>query len=147
MRELGILTLGLLVGSGLCHADGYSIQGASVGAGVSQSSGGAFQLQGVIGKPIALSCKGGSFSLDASQIGYITAVQMPNTPLLSIRAVNGAILLSWTSSDKTYAVEETGAISPAAWQLLSLTATTTNAVTTVSVPSAAGNRFFRLRQQ
>jgi hypothetical protein len=73
------------------------------------------------------------------------ATSVPERPALRIANSQTSTVLSWTSADGAYQVEETAALgSDAKWTAVSADVSHSDGQNTVSVPLAGGARFYRL---
>jgi pectate lyase len=124
----------------MAGAGAHSTQWFTVDAGGGTSAGGDFSLTGTIGQPDAGRLSGGDFVLRGGFWGLAALVQTPGAPTLSIGPAGpGQALISWSSDDLSWSLQETAGLSPATWTN-SPSGTNNPAI----VPATAPARFFRL---
>ena len=127
-------------------AQTYSIDWSKVSSGGGTSTGGVYAVTGTIGQPDAgTTMSGGNYSLTGGFWSFLSLVQTPGAPLLSIRftAANTAIV-SWPSPSTGFTLQFATDLTLSNW-INSVTAPSddgTNRFLIVSPPT--GNRFFRL---
>jgi len=119
------------------------------GGGV--SSGGAYSLSGTIGQPDAGQLAGGGYTLSGGFWGVIAAIQTEGAPLLTVSRSDGSVVVKWPFPATSFVLQQTTAlVSPPStilWtDVTSPAADHVGSDWTVTIPSPAGNRFFRLRK-
>ena len=141
----------LLCGASTGLSQSYEISWFTVDGGGSTSSGGAFSVSGTIGQPDAGVMNGGSYSLVGGFWGVVGAIQAEGAPLLRVTRLGSSVVVAWPFPSSGFVLQQTSALAspPSAivWtDALSLAAVHVGSDWTVTIPSPAGNRFFRLRK-
>ena len=127
-------------------AQTYSIDWSKVSSGGGTSTGGVYAVTGTIGQHDAgTTMSGGNYSLTGGFWSFLSLVQTPGAPLLSIRftAANTAIV-SWPSPSTGFTLQFATDLTLSNW-INSATSPSddgTNRFLIVNPPT--GNRFFRL---
>ena len=94
---------------------------------------------------------GGTYSLVGGFWGVISAIQTPNAPLLTVtrNAGNGSVTVSWPLADG-YLLDHSSLLSapPGSipWSVVAFPYQTNASQVSVTIPSPADNRFYRLRK-
>lgn len=134
------------------HAQNFSLDWRTIGGGGGTSTGGVFAVSGTIGQPVTGVSQGGSFTLTGGFWSQVYAVQTVGAPLLSI-SLNlelSTVNISWPRPATGFLLEHVLAIdaSPVTgWTLVSPATYQTNATDIfITIPSPAGNNFYRLRK-
>jgi hypothetical protein len=134
----------------LCAANAsaqtYSIDWSKVSGGGGTSTGGVYAVSGTIGQHDAgTTMSGGNYSLTGGFWSFLSLVQTPGAPLLSIRyTTTNTAVVSWPSPSTGFNLQFATDLSLSNWSN-SATAPSddgTNRFLIVNPPS--GNRFFRL---
>ena len=123
----------------------YSIDWFTIDGGGGTSSGGAYSVTGTIGQPDAGTMSGGTYSLTGGFWSFISAVQTPGAPLLSIERQADAVRVYWPNPSTGFILDQSPTVTGAWSQVAFPYATNTSDVSvTVNVPT--GIRFYRLRK-
>jgi hypothetical protein len=129
------------------RAQTYFIDQVTIAGGGSVCSGGEYSVTGTIGQPEAASLSGGDFSLTVGFGSGVTVVPIPDAPVLSAActAAND-LVISWPGPDAGWRLQTTPSLSttPIVWAEITPPYPTNAAGCYVTVPSSAGNRFYRL---
>jgi hypothetical protein len=127
----------------------YSIDWFTIDGGGGTSTGGVFSVSGTIGQPDAGVMSGGSYSLVGGFWGIVAAVQTPGAPLLSVERLGGSVRVFWPLPATGFLLDQTTALAspPAAivWSQVPFPYSTNATHISITVPSPAGNKFYRLR--
>ena len=138
-----LLALGTIGAS----AQQYSIDWSKVSSGGGTSTGGVYAVTGTIGQHDAgTPMSGGNFSLTGGFWSFLSLVQTPGAPLLSIRyTTTNTALVSWPSPSTGFNLQFATDLALSNWVNNSATSPSddgTNRFLIVNPPT--GNGFFRL---
>ena len=127
-------------------AQQYSIDWSKVSGGGGTSTGGVYSVSGTIGQHDAgTTMSGGNFSLTGGFWSFLSLVQTPGAPLLSIRyTTTNTAVVSWPSPSTGFTLQFATDLTLSNWSN-TVTAPTddgTNRFLIVNPPT--GNGFFRL---
>lgn len=139
---LGILVL--ITGVATALAQSYSIDWLTIDGGGGTSTGGVYSVNGTIGQSDAGRLSGGSYTLAGGFWGIVSAVQSPGAPLLSIARAGGDVRIFWPKPSTSFFLDQSLTVT-GVWSQVSSPFTTNATDISVTVPSPAGNRFYRLR--
>lgn len=141
--------LGFLVGASLL-AQEYSIDWYSIDGGGGTSTGGGYTLIGAIGQADAGKLAGGTFELTGGFLGIVTAIQMPDAPLLSVTRSGADVIVSWPSPSTGFILQETSVLaipsSSTVWSPNGASQTLNGDQLQITIPAPTGNKYFRLYQ-
>lgn len=142
---------GLLCGAVTGLTQSYEISWFTVDGGGGASSGGAYSVSGTIGQPDAGVMNGGSYSIVGGFWGVVAAIQTEGAPLLRVTRSGSSVVVVWPFPSAGFVLQQTTALTspPSAivWtDVLAPAAVQIGGDWTVTIPSPAGNRFFRLRK-
>ncbi len=146
-RFLAIAIMGAaLLSLGVIHAQ-YSINWYTIGGGGGSSSGGSgsntFTLSGTIGQPATATMSGGSFAITGGFWSFISMVQTPGAPLLSVLRAGPQATISWPAPATGFVLQQsTNLLS--GWAASSATLATNAGIISATVPASSGHLFFRL---
>ena len=130
-------------------AQNYSIDWFTIDGGGGTSTGGVFSVSGTIGQPDAGVMSGGSYSLVGGFWGIVSAVQTPGAPLLSVERIGSTVRVFWPVPATGFLLDQTTSLAspPAAivWSQVPFPYSTNATQISITVPSPAGNKFYRLR--
>lgn len=146
MKAIRILVTWVIVFLAGAAPGELTLDGSSVDGGGGSSTGGVFVITGTIGQPDAGAMSGGNFAVQGGFRANIAVVQTPGAPLLSILTTNNTLVLVWPAPATGYLLQETPALSVMNWTNANLTPVTVGSEKRVTLPSAAGNRFYRLHK-
>jgi len=131
----------------------YDLSWSTIDGGGGTSSGGPYTLSGTIGQPDAGGpMVGGSYSLVGGFWSIISAIQTPGAPLLTVtrNAITGAVSISWPQPADGWLLDQSSLLTtpPASipWSQVGFPYQTNGGQISISIPSPAGNRFYRLRK-
>ena len=142
---LAILALGIPVRA---RAQTYSIDWFTVDGGGGTSSGGIYSVSGTIGQPDAgAPMTGGNFSITGGFWSLYSVVQIPGTPLLTIRlTTTNTVLLAWPSAAAGFGLQQNSNATATNWTAVGPLPTVDGSNWIVVLPLAPGNDFFRLKK-
>ena len=141
-----VIFLSLLALATSVTAQTYSIDWSKISAGGGTSTGGVYAVNGTIGQHDAgTPMSGGNFSLTGGFWSFLSLVQTPGAPLLSIRyTTTNTAVVSWPSPSTGYNLQSATDLGLSNWinSALSPSDDGTNRFLIVNPPT--GNGFFRL---
>ncbi len=139
-----IAALALIAIAFSASAQSYSINWYKIAGGGGTSTGGTYQVAGTIGQPDAsLTLTGGNYSLTGGFWAIISVIQTSGAPALSISYSAKTITIYWQNVSGWVLQQNNNLSEPANWSQNNGW-TTTNGTNYLTVPSPAGNWFFRL---
>ena len=133
-------------------AQNYSMDWFTLDGGGGASSGGAYSVSGTIGQPDAgQPGGGGGYTLSGGFWGVVAAIPTDVPPLLTISRSGGSVVVKWPFPSTSFVLQQTTALaappSTILWtDVISPPAVHVGSDWTVTMPSPAGSRFFRLRK-
>ncbi len=135
------------------QAQNYSINWFTIDGGGGTSTGGVLTVRGTIGQPDASSAlTNGATSLAGGfwpGAGF-GLVQTPDAPLLAAELLGGNVRIAWPLPAIGFVLDQTAALAtpPAtsAWSQVSFPYQTNATHISITVPSPASNRIYRLRK-
>jgi hypothetical protein len=137
--------LALWAASATTNAQSYSIDWFTIDGGGGTSTGGVYSVSGTMGQPDAGALSGGGYTVAGGFWGILSAVQSPGAPLLSIERVGGAVRVFWPKPSAGFVLDQSLTVT-GIWSQVSFPYATNAADVSITVPSPAGNKFYRLRQ-
>ncbi len=127
-------------------AQTYSIDWSKISGGGGTSTGGVYAVTGTIGQHDAgTTMSGGNFSLTGGFWGFLSLVQTPGAPLLSIRyTTTNSAVVSWPSPSTGFNLQSATDLTLSNWVNSAIAPADdgTNRFLIVNPPT--GNGFFRL---
>lgn len=144
-RRCGLLTLLFAIGLSI-HAQNFAIDWFTIDGGGGTSRGGVYSVSGTIGQPDAGPMKsGGNFSVDGGFWSFLTVVQTPGAPLLTITLTStNTALVSWPSPSTGFTLQQnTNGGATVNWSNVATTPSDDGTTKTVIVNPPTGNRFYR----
>lgn len=140
----------LLVSAATAGAQVYSIDWYSIDGGGGTSTGGNYTLTGIIGQSDAGRLTGGNYELTGGFMSIVTAIQTPGAPLLTVTRSGANVIVSWPDSSTGFVLQEATALanpsSSTVWNPNGATQTVNGENRQITIPSPAGNKYFRLRK-
>ena len=128
------------------HAQSFAIDWFTIDGGGGTSTGGVFTVTGTIGQPDAGAMGGGGFALAGGFWSVFSVAPAPDNVSLSIRRTGPNAMLAWPVSTVGFTLEYTTQLGSGVWTTES-TAVVDNAIEhTVTVPTSAVRRFYRLKK-
>lgn len=129
------------------RAQSYNIDWFTVDGGGGTSTGSVYSVSGSIGQPDSGVLTGGDYGIEGGFWSVVSLVQSPGAPFLSIERLGSGLRVFWPRPATDFVLEwspslETGAV----WAQVPFPYTTNATEISQSVPSPAGNRFYRLRK-
>lgn len=151
MKLPPLAPLFLLAGVVQVPAQNFSLTWFTLDGGGGSSAGGSYAVHGTIGQPDAGSASGGSFTVLGGFWGVSSVAPTPEAPMLFIERIPGSqVRLSWALPATAFQLEQTAApTSPAAntaWTPVTATPQTNGVNVSVTTPTAAESRIYRLRR-
>ena len=124
----------------------YSIGWFTVDGGGGTSTGGVYSVSGTIGQPDAGHMAGANYAIDGGFWSFISAVQTPGSPLLTIaRTTTNTVAVSWPSPSTGFTLQQnTNGIATVNWSNVLATPSDDGTTKTLIVNPPTGNRFYRL---
>lgn len=136
----------LLLAATTVNAQTYSVDWYKIAGGGGTSTGGTYSVSGTIGQPDASSAMtGGSYSLTGGFWSLIAAVQTDGLPRLTITHSGNSVMVSWADT-AVCTLQQNSNLATGSWTTSGYTITTANGTNRITIPSPAGNLFFRLKQ-
>ena len=141
---LALATAGSITGALAQSGGPYDLSWSSIDGGGGTSSGGPYSLSGTLGQPDAGTLTGGGYELVG---GFWGLIQTPGAPLLKIRLDGGNAIISWPYPSTGWNLQLNAAIPgvDASWSTLGSSPVRNGSNWEMTVPSAVGKHFFRLR--
>ncbi len=125
----------------------FDLSWSTIDGGGGTSSGGQFALSATIGQPDAGTLAGGNFKLEGGFWTSINVLQTSGAPLLKVRLVGGAAVISWPLSAQGFTLEETATLAqPNSWSAALQSVVDTATEHTVTVPAAGIIKCYRLKK-
>jgi hypothetical protein len=144
---IAIVGLALVLPSAL-QAQTYTIPWYAIAGGGGSSSGTngsvTYSVSGTIGQPATSTMAGGNYSLTSGFWSFISTVQTPGSPILSITRLGTQAEISWSSSSGGFMLQESSTLLSNSWSNFSATVTTNGSTYSVTVPATNRYEFFRL---
>ena len=145
MKKL-ILILGLLVPA-IGFAQQYTIDWHKISGGGGTSTGSVYSVSGTIGQSDASGAmSGGNYSLTGGFWSLISVVQTAGLPTLSVTHSGNTVTVSWPATG-SYTLQQNGNLAASGgWTTSGYSISTANGTNSITLTSATGNLFFRLKQ-
>lgn len=138
--------LGLALLPAIAFGENFSIDWYKISGGGGTSTGGNFAVSGTIGQADAGKMSGGNFTLDGGFWSAASVVQTPGSPLLSLTVAGNNYILSWPATSTGFQLQANSALGNTnGWGGVAGSQVTNSGVISVTVPAAAGNNFYRLK--
>jgi hypothetical protein len=145
MKKLLILMGMLFCRTGF--AQQYSIDWYKIAGGGGTSIGATYQVTGTIGQPDASgSMSGGNYSLTGGFWSLISVVQTAGLPNLAITHSGNNVIISWPNTGSYTLQQNANLATSDGWATSGYTISTANGTNSITITSATGNLFFRLKQ-
>jgi hypothetical protein len=124
----------------------YTVDWYKVAGGGGTSSGGTYQVSGTIGQPDAGGAMaGGIYTLNGGFWALISVVQTAGLPPLTITHAGNQVIISWPDTG-SYTLLQNTTLTGGSWTASGYGVTTANGTNSITLTSATGNLFFRLKQ-
>ena len=145
MKKL-ILILGLLVPA-IGFAQQYTIDWHKIAGGGGTSTGSVYSVSGTIGQPdVSSAMSGGGYSLTGGFWSLISVVQTAGLPTLTVTHSGNTVTVSWPATG-SYTLQQNGNLATSGgWATSGYSISTANGTNSITITSATGNLFFRLKQ-
>jgi hypothetical protein len=138
------LALALL--SPALHAQSYNIDWYKVSGGGGTSTGSVYSVTGTIGQPDASGpLSGGQYFVTGGFWSLVQVIQTVGLPNLTITHIGNSIIVSWSATGR-YTLQQNSNLAGGSWTSSVYTITTANGTSSITIPSPAGDLFFRLKQ-
>lgn len=143
---IALSAFSLLAIVGGVSAQSFSIDWHTISGGGGTSTRGVFAVSGTVGQPDAnaQTVASGNFSLTGG-FWSIFAVQTPEAPLLSVERQGANVRVFWPLPATGFVLDQS-LTATGAWSQVSFPYATNATGISISVPTPAGNRFYRLRK-
>src|SRR5450759_2780382 len=146
IRTSCVIIAGWLLALPTLHAQSYYVDWYKIAGGGGTSTGGVYSVSGTIGQPDASGAmSGGSYSLTGGFWSLISVVQTAGLPNLTITQAGNGVIVSWPDTG-SYTLQQNSNLAGGSWTSSVYTITTTNGTSSITIPSPAGDLFFRLKQ-
>jgi hypothetical protein len=125
----------------------YTINWYKVSGGGGTSTGGVYSFSGTIGQHDASGpMTGGNFSLTGGFWSFLSTIQTPGAPLLTISlTTSNTAMVSWPSPSAGFTLQQnTNSVSSPNWSNAPTTPTDNGTIKYIIVNPPVGNRFYRL---
>ena len=138
----------ILFAFGVClgNAQNSSIDWFTIDGGGGTSTGGVYSVSGTIGQTDAGTQSGGPYSLTGGFWSFLSLVQNPGAPLLSISITpTNTAIVSWPSPSTDFVLQQnTNGVGSLNWSDVAMVAADNGTIKYVIVTPPTGNRFYRL---
>ena len=143
-KYLGIACAGLLAMNAV--AQSYSVDWYKISGGGGTCTGGTYQVSGTIGQPDAGSAlAGGNYSVTGGFWSLVSVVQTAGMPnLVIISDGPNCVQIRWPATG-SYTLQENSSLAAANWVPSGFAITNGFGTNFCTIPSPAGNLFFRLK--
>ena len=144
-----ILLIGmlLLLAATAVHAQQYSIDWYKIAGGGGTSTGATYTVSGTIGQPDASSAmSGGGYSLTGGFWSLISVVQTAGLPTLTVTHSGNTVTVSWPATGSSTLQQNGNLATSGGWTTSGYSINTANGTNSITITSATGNLFFRLKQ-
>jgi hypothetical protein len=122
----------------------YSIDWYKIAGGGSMSSNSQFSVSGTIGQSDAGNMSGGNFSVTGGYWSLISVVQTVGAPTLSVTQLGNTVKVSWPSPSTGFVLQQNSNLTTTNWPTSGFAISDDGTNKSISLPSPAGNLFFRL---
>jgi hypothetical protein len=128
------------------QAQSYRIDWHKIAGGQGTSTNGRFSVTGTVGQPDAHgTASGGNYSLTGGFWSFISAVQTPGSPELSISIHSPqAALISWPAPSSGFVLQQNSTLNPGTWMDVTNSVTSLPVVNQIEVTFTQGHTFYRL---
>jgi len=141
-----LLLFSLICCTWIC-AQTYTVDWSTIDGGGGTSTEGTYSVSGTIGQPDTGQMSGGNYSIEGGFWGFITVVQMPGAPLLSIAPAGTNAVISWPSPSTGFVLQENSNVANTnGWGNYGGNVNDSGTIKSVIVPANVGNKYFRLKQ-
>jgi hypothetical protein len=142
-----VLIIPLLLAASAIHAQQYTIDWYKIAGGGGTSTNSQYSVSGTIGQPDAgVAMSGGNFSVSGGFWSLISVVQSAGAPPLTLSHTGNSVTISWPSASTGFVLQQNANLSTTNWTTSGYTITTNGASVSITITSATGNLFFRLKQ-
>jgi hypothetical protein len=153
MKTFALVYSFLLVSLVSLFAQSYSIDWYKIAGGGGTSTGATYTVSGTIGQPDASSAMNGGpvtgnnyYSLTGGFWSLISVVQTAGLPTLTVTHSGNTVTVSWPATG-SYTLQQNGNLATSGgWATSGYTISTANGTNSITLTSATGALFFRLKQ-
>jgi hypothetical protein len=153
MKTFALVYSFLLVSLVSLFAQSYSIDWYKIAGGGGTSTGATYQVTGTIGQPDASGAMNGGpvtgnnyYSLTGGFWSLISVVQTAGLPTLTVTHSGNTVTVSWPATG-SYTLQQNGNLATSGgWATSGYSISTANGTNSITITSATGNLFFRLKQ-
>ncbi len=123
-----------------------AVDWSKIAGGAGTSTGGVYQISGTIGQPDAgAAMAGGGYSMTGGFWSFISVVQTPGAPTLTISYSGSSVVISWPYPSTGFTLQQNNNVAlPGGWTASGYSVSTANGTNSISFVPPAGNLFFRL---
>jgi hypothetical protein len=128
-------------------AQSYSIDWCKIAGGGGTSTGGVYSVSGTIGQHDASGAMaGGNYSLTGGFWSFLSVVQLPGSPKLTITlTTTNTTVVSWPSPSTGFALQHNSNLSTTNWVTPAETVNDNGTIKYIIVAPPTGSRYFRLK--
>ena len=142
-----------LMAPALGFAQSYTIDWYKIAGGGGTSTGATYSVSGTIGQPDASGAMSGGpvtgnnyYSLTGGFWSLISVVQTAGLPTLIVTHSGNTVTVSWPATG-SYTLQQNGNLAiSGGWTTSGYSISTANGTNSITITSATGNLFFRLKQ-
>jgi hypothetical protein len=142
-----------LMAPALGFAQSYTIDWYKIAGGGGTSTGATYSVSGTIGQPDASGAMSGGpvtgnnyYSLTGGFWSLISVVQTAGLPTLIVTHSGNTVTVSWPATG-SYTLQQNGNLATSGgWTTSGYSISTANGTNSITITSATGNLFFRLKQ-
>jgi len=146
---LGLFCFIILTSAFILRAQGqsYSIDWYKIAGGGGTSTNGSYSVSGTIGQSDASGAmSGGNYSVTGGFWSLISVVQTAGLPTLTVTHSGNTVTVSWPATG-SYTLQQNGNLATSGgWATSGYSISTANGTNSITITSATGNLFFRLKQ-
>ena len=144
--KIFILCLGLLIPA-VGFTQQYSISWYKIAGGGGTSTNGQYAVSGILGQPDASGAmSSGQYSVTGGFWGFISVVQTPGAPLLTITYAGDQAIVSWPSPSTGFILQTNGNLATGTWVNYVGIIGDNGTIKTETNAPPTGTLFFRLKQ-
>jgi hypothetical protein len=142
-----LLFITLLLVALAADAQSYTIDWYKIAGGGGTSTGATYTVSGTIGQPDASSAmNGGNYSVTGGFWSLISVVQTAGLPVLTVTHSGNTVTVSWPATGSNTLQQNGNLATSGGWTTSGYSISTANGTNSITITSATGNLFFRLKQ-
>jgi hypothetical protein len=135
----------LLIALPLC-AQQFTIDSRSISGGGGLSTNGQYSLSGTIGQPDAgVAMNGGNYSVTGGFWSLISVIQTTGAPALTVAHSGNSVTISWPSPSTGFVLQQNSDLATTNWIPANSIIADDGTTKSITITSATGNLFFRLK--